>query len=631
MALKNKYSNFKDFLKNYNYSFSIPYYQRKYVWSKPENEFVLKKFIQDITDQFDDDKKNGHSSEYFIGNFALYTRNNSFLIDGQQRISTLVMFLAELQKQTKTPIQFYSNGHFLINGGSELGEEIEYFLFGKISASGLIMNPNSSIALAQRILSDFVRKLLINTSVQYLKDLEQFILSNITLSYIEFGNEKEALKYFLNINSLSIKLTEMEIFSAFVSQVIESIQSTKITVQRINAQLDTINKRLGTKVNDEDLVFVFLNAYFKDDYNIGKLRDKKLEIGIGKWLTGYKMDLLSNPSEATKFIDALANYIADIEYISNYVIGISATTTSYKFIWFISIFNKYTKNVYLIDLLIQLFKNRHNYKTDNIYKKGSNVIDEVKLDSYCKVAAAVIIIDYFKGRIKDLSRNDDKVNIKLSENTVNNKKANNILKDISYQNMWSLKYPVDRQDSKYTISNDYDSVFFILALQEAYLNSIANPLYNGKMINIFAELLDPNQNYQVEHLITKEDYTREARRLLWQKAGKFQTAAEYDEFRARFENLSLLDGQTNASASSDTVAMKFLKYKNARTIMNTNEPEYLVQSLVDGSDFYNNEKLQQLGSRKITVNQDGTTWEHDVNNKKFIEGLTKAAVNELFK
>ena len=155
--------------------------------------------------------------------------------------------------------------------------------------------------------------------------------------------------------------------------------------------------------------------------------------------------------------------------------------------------------------------------------------------------------------------------------------------------------------------------------------------FTGKIMNILAEILDPNQNYQIEHLITKKDYTDEKRSSAWKNIGKFSTPEEYDEFRSSFENLSLLDGSTNASANADTLSTKFIKYRNANTIMNTNEPEYLIQSFVENSNFYGNEMLKDLGERKISLNNDGITWEHSENNREFVENLTKLAVKELFK
>lgn len=632
MALKNKYSNFRDFIKNYN-SFSIPYYQRKYVWSKPENEFVLKKFLQDIIEVYDSDINSGKTSEYFIGNFALYTRNKSFIIDGQQRISTLVMLLAILFKKTGDPTSslYTPDSHFIINSDSTLGGELEYFLFGK-KPSDMTIDPNSPISSAITLIDNEITKLLRYKNIPYLQGLETFIFSNITLSYIEFGNERESLKYFLNINSLSIQLTEMEIFSAFVSQVIAFLNTNKLTIENVRSTLDEIDKKLN-KVSAEDLVSIFLKSYYmeKDD-NIGQLNDKKSKTGIGRWLTCYKMNLLSDATKATEFLNALAAYISDIEVISNCLIGKHPSTNEYKFIWFISIFNKYTKNLYLKDLLLWLFCNRHDYGSNkSIYKKGTTIIDLAQLDSYCKCAASVIVVDYFRGDIRKLSRKDDASDMSLSTRTRIKQNASLTIKNISYPNMWSLRCPRDRQDPKYTIPDNSECIFFILALQEAYLNSIANVNYNGKIVNILNDLLDPNQNYQIEHLITKDDFTREARKKEWVEQGAFTTSAEFDEFRSKFENLSLLDGMSNASANSKTIATKLNFYKNANTITNTNEPEYLVQSLVANSNYYRNTTLGSLGSRDISIDMNGITWKHNKNNRAFIEKLSEKAVAELFK
>lgn len=63
------------------------------------------------------------------------------------------------------------------------------------------------------------------------------------------------------------------------------------------------------------------------------------------------------------------------------------------------------------------------------------------------------------------------------------------------------------------------------------------------------------------------------------------------------------------------------------------EPEYLIQSLVDGSDFYNNSRIlaANLPKRNISLTMNTSTWEHSANNKEFIEKLTKLAIDELFK
>ena len=95
------------------------------------------------------------------------------------------------------------------------------------------------------------------------------------------------------------------------------------------------------------------------------------------------------------------------------------------------------------------------------------------------------------------------------------------------------------------------------------------------------------------------------------------------------ENLSLLDKQMNSSAGSDEIREKLNKYKNARKLMGLNW-EYLIQSLVDNSEYYNNEKIQALGlpERKL-INIDQNTWELSSNNRQFNIELMKLALKEI--
>ena len=85
----------------------------------------------------------------------------------------------------------------------------------------------------------------------------------------------------------------------------------------------------------------------------------------------------------------------------------------------------------------------------------------------------------------------------------------------------------------------------------------------------------------------------------------------------------------NSSANSDEIKDKLEKYKNARKVLGSNW-EYLIQSLVDGSEFYNNDKIQALNlpERKLTdINQN--TWELSPNNREFNTKLLDAALQEI--
>ena len=81
------------------------------------------------------------------------------------------------------------------------------------------------------------------------------------------------------------------------------------------------------------------------------------------------------------------------------------------------------------------------------------------------------------------------------------------------------------------------------------------------------------------------------------------------------------------------MSKKISGYKNARAIGQTNEPEYLIQSLVDDSEFYKNTGIKNSGlpERKISLDMNANTWSHSGNNDVFIEKLTELAVKEIFK
>lgn len=621
-GLKAEFKSYKNFLLEYNYSFSIPYYQREFIWSLEENKFVLKKFIRDIAEQFDECKRNNYEKSYFIGNFATCSNKVNSIVDGQQRLTTMTILLKMLSNYTKSNNKnyFYSGNSFLISDNGYLANNLEHFLFGK---NGVSFDVNGSIKLSIDIIEEEVKKLVKKYSTQDLKDFEDYVLNNVYLTYIEFDNDKDALKYYLNINSLSVPLTEMEVFYAFTSQVIQ-FTTYNVTVEAIKANLNRIDEKIK-QLSDEDLVYLFLKTYFKDDGNIGSLNDKKSKTGVGRWLSGYKMEILSDPTKALDFIQKLTYYINDVEEILSYLTGTKSGMVTYKHIHLNYLINNYSKNRNIKEILLALFLNRHNYNDVNIYKKGTLDIDPILLESFCKAANAVMITKYFNGNKKDEKTN-------LIDYTVPRSQANFTVANIGYANLRSLNYPTERQDLKYKIEDNQHEIHFILALQEAFLNYTANPVYS--LNSLLSELLNTN-TYTIEHLFTKKDFIETKRRDAWDKKGLFDETnpAKYDEIRSSFKNLSLLDRNTNSSLSSNTISLKLTGYANARSITSSNEPEYLVQSFVAGSDFYKNDNIQKLNlpERVLKIDNDGITWEHSDNNDKFIEMLSRLAVKELFK
>ena len=82
---------------NNEFYFSIPLYQRDYSWKKDN----ISEFINDIFDAYRDYIKNNNTN-YFFGSIITVIddkdHNKHNLIDGQQRLTTFILFLKIIQK-----------------------------------------------------------------------------------------------------------------------------------------------------------------------------------------------------------------------------------------------------------------------------------------------------------------------------------------------------------------------------------------------------------------------------------------------------------------------------------------------------------------------------------------------------
>lgn len=82
-----------------NNYFTIPGFQRPYVWGKDEIETLL----EDL-----DNANNQGLQDYFIGNVVFYTTflnnfNVSMILDGQQRLTTIFLLFAVIRDRLNLP------------------------------------------------------------------------------------------------------------------------------------------------------------------------------------------------------------------------------------------------------------------------------------------------------------------------------------------------------------------------------------------------------------------------------------------------------------------------------------------------------------------------------------------------
>jgi uncharacterized protein with ParB-like and HNH nuclease domain len=86
-----------------NAKYSIDYYQREYKWGKKQ----VQELVDDLTQNFLEDYEYGHErsevenyGHYFLGSIIISHRNGKkFIIDGQQRLTTLTLLLIYLNNK----------------------------------------------------------------------------------------------------------------------------------------------------------------------------------------------------------------------------------------------------------------------------------------------------------------------------------------------------------------------------------------------------------------------------------------------------------------------------------------------------------------------------------------------------
>lgn len=112
-----------------SYQFKIPDYQRPYAWTTEQTE----ELFNDLLSAMKDARKSDVASQYFLGSIVLIKNDRepkSWVVDGQQRLTTLTILFAALRKLLPEAASDITK--FLYQEGSiSLGEEDEYRLVAR--------------------------------------------------------------------------------------------------------------------------------------------------------------------------------------------------------------------------------------------------------------------------------------------------------------------------------------------------------------------------------------------------------------------------------------------------------------------------------------------------------------------
>lgn len=616
---------------------NVPYYQRDYVWGTKNDGRNLYKFIDDIFTQY----KDNPSSDYFIGTLAFCSAKVNDVIDGQQRLTSLILILSVLSKKCSEEVKdsfqqfLLPEGSFIIQEEHYLTEELKYNL--GLENSFNTQGPNVDISKTLDRITSQIDNAWNGYEETWYDGLYDFIFNNVKLISLEYNNISESLKYFLNINSLSIQLTQADIFYSILSQSIR-LAETGDNIFEIKQKIAQIAKYPGLSKDIEEykaygedkdkhginnIIFIFLNAFYKNDSNILTLA----ETGVGKWMSFYKNEVFNDAIKAKEFTEKFIQYLSDFETIYKHFTNMSVTLNPESSLYLSWVLLQYENYFDILRILTDIFKTRHNYidGNPNLYYAGSKTISIDELNNISKRLNLTLLWNYIRNNTKRTTGFISNISVDEQENYINS--TTDILTNISTAEMFNLTYKDNNKVSNINAADNSRLIKVIMGCQESFLDKTADNTHD------FSEYLQDilsSESFSIEHIYSVLEYENPDRLSNWNtKKNKFLRPEDFDAERFRFENLSLLDKQMNSSANSDEIKDKLVKYKNARKVLGSNW-EYLIQSLVNDSEYYKNANIQalKLPERKL-INIDQNTWELSPNNRDFNTKLLDAALQEI--
>lgn len=316
-------ANVKSIDKLKEYFFVVPDYQREYVWKADDQ---VEQFLVDIDNEYDPAAK--IQSNYFIGSIIVVKneKNQRFeVIDGQQRLTTIVISLCVLRDLLKTSTLDTNQNHYfdLIKGwlfsfdpnNDEVQirldlqyEESKDFLTRLINEKPYEGEKTASILKMQsaydRIKTHFSGYL--KGGIDALVKYARYFVTHIDLVVIESKNISSALKIFETINQRGAGLNAMDL----VKNLLFS-EAKESEFNKIKESWKQINKNLMA-CGEEQSPLRFLRYFLMARYHNGILREDE----IYKWIIspdGKKaLNYQANPLALVKELEVISKRYADL-------------------------------------------------------------------------------------------------------------------------------------------------------------------------------------------------------------------------------------------------------------------------------------------------------------------------------
>lgn len=255
----------------------VPSYQRAYSWDTPVEKTDRNTQTDVFLSDLEEYSKSHTKSPYYFGHFLFEERSQTFqVIDGQQRLTTVVIFLAALFAKLKTLRDFREKEEICYEDMVKRRNEIRFstvdydnrlfldYVIEQIKSDHNGLDTESARRIVRAF--DFFKEKLSDKSEEYLTSMLR-IISESTCTTHPVQDESEAIQMFIFQNSRGKRPSNLEIVKAkFMYNVhLYGKDEKDALIAEIKDRFEKIYKSISSieySINEDDILLYTLRVHF---------------------------------------------------------------------------------------------------------------------------------------------------------------------------------------------------------------------------------------------------------------------------------------------------------------------------------------------------------------------------------
>jgi len=296
----------------YGNKIRVPNYQRAYSWDTPSSEFSgtthTDVFLKDLENHIN----SGISTPYYFGHFLFADKNygNFDVIDGQQRLTTIIIFLSALFTRIKSIRNltddekgFFEN--MIHRGANYAFSTVEYddpffkdYVINQTSKNKNKLETDSAKRIADAF--DYFTKKLLKMENDFLNKILQTIIWASCTTHI-VNCESDAIQMFIFQNNRGKRPTNLEIIKAKFMYFIhlKGGDDAETLIGEIKNRFEKIYKSIASiehRIDEDSVLLYTLRVYYNSLYETNSVE---------------KIDQQLDSKKPIQFIREFSQYLED--------------------------------------------------------------------------------------------------------------------------------------------------------------------------------------------------------------------------------------------------------------------------------------------------------------------------------